>query len=93
MKLDGSEPFDPMRTGRVMSNTVLLPETIMDDPGELRDWFHKAFAYAAIYRRRRSPHRGRKHAAKKPSPAKKKPATKKPKARKRAAKPRMRAKR
>jgi TfoX/Sxy family transcriptional regulator of competence genes len=46
MKLDGSEPFDPMQTGRVMSNTVLLPETIMDEPGELRDWFHKAFAYA-----------------------------------------------
>ena len=32
MALDGAEPFDPMGTGRVMSNTVLLPETILDEP-------------------------------------------------------------
>jgi len=46
MALDGSEPFDPMGTGRIMSNTVLLPETILDEPGELRDWMRKAFDYA-----------------------------------------------
>jgi TfoX/Sxy family transcriptional regulator of competence genes len=46
MKLDGAEPFDPMGRGHVMSNTVLLPETIMDEPDELRGWIRKAFDYA-----------------------------------------------
>lgn len=46
MKLDGSEPFDPMGRGHVMSNTVLLPETIMDEPEELRAWIRKALAHA-----------------------------------------------
>ena len=90
MKLDGAEPFDPMRTGRVMSNTVLLPETIMDEPGELRDWFHKAFDYAATLPPKKKTGPGKKPAAKKPAPAKKaaakKPATKKPPAKKRATK-------
>jgi TfoX/Sxy family transcriptional regulator of competence genes len=55
MTLDGSEPFDPMGTGRVMSNTVLLPETIMDEPSELRDWFRKAFDYAVTLPPKKKP--------------------------------------
>lgn len=47
MALDGSEPFDPMGTGRVMSNTVLLGESVMDEPAELRAWLRKAFEYTA----------------------------------------------
>lgn len=47
LALDGAEKFDPMRTGRVMSNTVVLPETVMDEPAELRDWMRKAFDYVA----------------------------------------------
>ena len=81
MALDGAEPFDPMATGRVMSNTVLLPETIMDEPGELRDWFRKAFDYAVTLPPKRKP-AAKKPAAKKP--AAKKPAAKKPGATKRA---------
>src|SRR5438105_6377331 len=46
MKLDGAEMFDPMGNGRVMTNTVFLPETIMDEPAELRGWLQKAFEYA-----------------------------------------------
>ncbi len=87
MKLDGSEPFDPMQTGRVMSNTVLLPETIMDEPGELRDWFRRAFDYAVTLPPKkkkpapkkktvtRSTAKAKKPAAKKTTTKKKRPAT------------------
>lgn len=47
LALDGAEPFDPMGTGRVMTNTVFLPDAIMDEPNELRDWLARAFRYAA----------------------------------------------
>jgi TfoX/Sxy family transcriptional regulator of competence genes len=47
MTLDGTEPFDPMGNGRVMANTVLLPEAIMDEPAELAVWLRKAFDYTA----------------------------------------------
>lgn len=43
MKLDGTEPFDPMGKGRAMTDSVLLPETVMDEPAELRAWLRKAF--------------------------------------------------
>ena len=82
MALDGAEPFDPMATGRVMSNTVLLPETIMDEPGELRDWFHKAFDYAVTLPPKRNA-AAKQRATKKPAAKKpaKKPAAKTPGAR------------
>src|SRR5829696_8775111 len=41
MALDGAEQFDPMGTGRIMSNTVLLPESVMDDRDELRSWLRR----------------------------------------------------
>ena len=46
LKLDGAERFDPMGNGRVMSNTVLLPESVMDEPAELRHWLARALDYA-----------------------------------------------
>lgn len=72
MALDGSRPFDPMGTGRVMTNTVVLPETIMDEPAELAAWFRTAFAYVATL-----PPKKKKGAAKPASkPAAKKTVTK-----------------
>ena len=69
LALDGAEKFDPMGTGRVMSNTVLLPESVMDDQRELAGWLRRAFDYTATL-----PAKKKKSAAKKP-PAKK-PASK-----------------
>ena len=42
LAIDGAEPFDPMGTGRGMRETVLLPESIIDEPDELRRWLRKA---------------------------------------------------
>ena len=47
MQLDGSEPFDPMGTGRAMTDSVLLAEEVMDDPVALRDWLDRAFRHVA----------------------------------------------
>jgi TfoX/Sxy family transcriptional regulator of competence genes len=64
MKLDGAEPFDPMGRGHVMSNTVLLPETIMDEPEELRAWIRKAFDYAVTLPPKKKKPKGKARAAK-----------------------------
>ncbi len=85
MTLDGSKPFDPMGTGRVMTNTVVLPEAILDEPDVLAAWFRTAFAYASTL-----PPKKKKGAAKPASRPAKKPATKPAAAKKvtkRAAKP------
>ena len=74
MKLDGSEPFDPMGRGHVMTSTVLLAESVMDEPTELRDWLRKAFDHAVTLPPKKKP---AKKSAKKPT---KKP-VKKPAAR------------
>ena len=62
LKLDGATLFDPMGRGTVMRDMVFFPETIMDEPEELRGWLGKALAYSATLpvkkknrRRRRSP--------------------------------------
>lgn len=47
MALDGAESFDPTGKKRVMADTVLLPESVMDEPDELRAWLARAFAYTA----------------------------------------------
>jgi TfoX/Sxy family transcriptional regulator of competence genes len=47
LALDGAEPFDPMGNKRVMADTVLLPESVMDEPDELRRWLARAFTYTA----------------------------------------------
>jgi TfoX/Sxy family transcriptional regulator of competence genes len=43
LALDGAERFDPMGNKRVMNDTILLPESVMDDLDELRGWLRKAF--------------------------------------------------
>ena len=45
--LDGAALFDPMGTGRVMHHTVLLPESVIDEPDELRGWLRKALDHVA----------------------------------------------
>jgi TfoX/Sxy family transcriptional regulator of competence genes len=47
LAIDGAAPFDPMGNGRVMRDTVLLPESVMDDPAELRGWLRKALDYTS----------------------------------------------
>jgi TfoX/Sxy family transcriptional regulator of competence genes len=93
LALEGAGPFDPMGNGRIMSDKVMLPESMMDEPDDLRRWIARAFALAV-----RLPPKApkavvtKKPAAKKPvakkKPAVKKPAGKKPTARKPAKKPR-----
>jgi TfoX/Sxy family transcriptional regulator of competence genes len=48
LALEGAEPFDPMGNGRVRSDKVMLPESMMDDPAELRRWIARAFKAAAV---------------------------------------------
>src|SRR5688572_6115387 len=45
LALDGAEMFDPMDNGRIMRDTVFLPESVMDEPEELRAWLRKALQY------------------------------------------------
>jgi TfoX/Sxy family transcriptional regulator of competence genes len=47
LALDGTAPFDPMGNGRVMKDTFLLPDDVMDDAGELRRWLARALDYTA----------------------------------------------
>jgi TfoX/Sxy family transcriptional regulator of competence genes len=46
LALEGAGPFDPMGNGRVMSQKVMLPESIMADEEELRAWISRAFQAA-----------------------------------------------
>src|SRR5512141_941242 len=71
LELDGATLFDPMGRGTTMRDMVFFPETIMDEPDELRGWLAKALAYTATL------------PAKKKKPAKK-PAAKKPAAKRSA---------
>jgi TfoX/Sxy family transcriptional regulator of competence genes len=64
LTLDGAAPFDPMGNGAKRSDKVQMPETIMDEPAELRAWVKRSFEYAATL-------------PKKPAKPKKKPARKK----------------
>jgi TfoX/Sxy family transcriptional regulator of competence genes len=47
LALDGAAPFDPMGNKRVMTDSILLPEEVMDDRSQLRDWLARALAYTA----------------------------------------------
>jgi len=64
LAIDGTSMFDPMGNGRVMRDTVFLPESIIEEPAELRGWLRKALAYTASL-----PSKG-KAAARKPPPRK-----------------------
>ena len=90
LALDGAEPFDPMGNKRVMADSVLLPETVMDEPAELKQWLARALAYTATLPPKKKP-AAKKPAAKKP--AAKKPVAKKPAAMKPAAKKRSKPRR
>jgi TfoX/Sxy family transcriptional regulator of competence genes len=72
LAIDGAEPFDPMGNGRVMHDTILLPESLMGDRGELRGWLRRALDYTAALPGKKAKAAGGKKAAKKPArPAKK----------------------
>ena len=47
LAIDGAAMFDPMGNGRVMRDTVFLPEEVMEEPAALRDWIRKALEYTA----------------------------------------------
>ena len=76
LAIDGAGMFDPMGNGRVMRDTVFLPEAVLEDPAELRAWIGKALAYATTL-----PAKASGAAAKRPAPkgagAKAKPRKKK----------------
>ena len=70
LALEGATPFDPMGNGRARSDKVMLPESVMDDPPELRRWLARAFRGAALLpeKAEKAPSRG---GAKPRAPAKK----------------------
>src|SRR5215467_13109462 len=82
--LDGSTPFDPMGNGRVMRDTILLPDDVMADPAELRAWLARAFEFTMSLPAKAAGKRMAKPAAAKPAA---KPRAAKPAAKPRAAKP------
>src|SRR5262245_23010820 len=41
LALDGATPFDPMGNGRVMADSVLLPDDVMEDPEQMNAWLRK----------------------------------------------------
>jgi hypothetical protein len=47
LRLEGAALFDPMGDGRVRSDKVMLPESVMANPAELRSWIARAFKAAA----------------------------------------------
>jgi hypothetical protein len=48
LALDGASMFDPMGDGRRRSDKVMLPESMMADPVELRRWIARAFKAASV---------------------------------------------
>ena len=57
LALDGAGYFDPMGDGRVRSEKIMLPESMMDEPAELRRWIARAFKAVAVF-----PHKAAKRA-------------------------------
>ena len=47
LALEGASLFDPMGNGSVRSDKVMLPESMMTKPVELRRWLTRAFEAAA----------------------------------------------
>jgi hypothetical protein len=70
LELDGASLFDPMGDGRMRSDKVMLPESMMRQPTQLRAWIARAFDAAS-----KLPRKLPKKAAKKTA-AKKKPVAK-----------------
>ncbi len=47
LALPGASMFDPMGDGRARSDKVMLPESMMGKPADLRKWIARAFEAAA----------------------------------------------
>ena len=47
LAIDGATMFDPMGNGRIMRDTVFLPESVLEDRDELETWLRKGFDYTA----------------------------------------------
>jgi len=47
LALEGAGPFDPMGDGRARSDKVMLPESLLEEPEQLRSWIARAFKGAA----------------------------------------------
>lgn len=81
LELDGAELFDPMGNGRVMQDTVMLPEEVFHDAAALEDWMRRAFEHTAkLPPKKKKANKAAKTAATRPAnkAAVKKPAAKKP---------------
>ena len=65
LTLDGAAPFDPMGNGSKRSDKVQMPETIMDEPAELRAWVKRSFEYAATLPKKAAKAKKKKPANKK----------------------------
>jgi TfoX/Sxy family transcriptional regulator of competence genes len=48
LALEGASLFDPMGDGRARSDKVMLPESMMARPAELRGWIARAFKAASM---------------------------------------------
>jgi hypothetical protein len=72
LALPGASLFDPMGDGRVRSDKVMLPESMMREPQKLRAWIARAFDAAP-----RLPKKAAKKVAAKRAPARKNAPTKK----------------
>jgi TfoX/Sxy family transcriptional regulator of competence genes len=83
LAMDGAAMFDPMGNGRIMRDTVLLPESVMAEPDELRGWLRKALDYTASLPSKKARPMA-KRAAKASTTAKPKKSVEKKTARKRA---------
>jgi TfoX/Sxy family transcriptional regulator of competence genes len=68
LKYDGAELFDPMGNGRIMKDTVFMPEAVFDDIHALRDWLRRGLAYTLTLPAKTAP--VKKPVAKKSKPAK-----------------------
>jgi TfoX/Sxy family transcriptional regulator of competence genes len=66
LALDGASLFDPMGDGRMRSDKVMLPESMMRQPAKLRAWVARAFDAAS-----KLPKKAPKKATAKKEPAKK----------------------
>jgi hypothetical protein len=47
LALEGASLFDPMGNGRMRSDKVMLPESMMQKPAQLRAWIARAFEAAS----------------------------------------------
>jgi TfoX/Sxy family transcriptional regulator of competence genes len=59
LAIDGAAMFDPMGNGRIMRDTVFLPEAVLEEPDELRTWLRRAFDYTAALPAKRKPRSAR----------------------------------